>query len=157
MAGVNALLDLALWKEPKKSGAVFGAATTLYVLFERLRYTALALVSQVLLALVVGSFLWSMFCKFSNRPAPGPLRVDLSEAAARTAVAKAIALLNKALVLFHKLTTGADPKLSGQAAFLLWVASKVGSWFSFVTLAYMGKQSEALGCNQRWTEPGPDN
>ncbi len=62
-----ALLDLALWKEPQRSGAVLGGATLVFFVFEKLRYTTLALLSQALLVVLLGSFLWSAYCRFTNK------------------------------------------------------------------------------------------
>ena len=68
-----ALLDLALWKEPQSSGAVLGGATLVYFVFEKLRYTALALVSQAMLVLVLGCAMWTAYCRFMNKCAQPPL------------------------------------------------------------------------------------
>ena len=61
------LLDLALWRQPQQSGAVLGVATLVFFVFEKLRYSALALVSQALLVAVLGSALWHAFAKFTNK------------------------------------------------------------------------------------------
>ena len=66
------MLDLALWKEPQSSGAVLGGATLVYFVFEKLRYTALALVSQAMLVLVLGSAMWTAYCRFMNKCAAQP-------------------------------------------------------------------------------------
>ena len=62
-----ALTDLALWKSPQQSGAVLGGATAVFYVFKYLQYTVLALVAHLLLATVVGFFLWTSFCRFKNR------------------------------------------------------------------------------------------
>ena len=60
-------MDLALWKRPQQSGTVLGAATVVFYVFQYLRYTALSLLAHVLLAAVVGFFLWTSWCRFKSR------------------------------------------------------------------------------------------
>ena len=67
------MLDLALWKEPQSSGTVLGGATLVYFVFEKMQYTALALLSQVMLAVVLGSAMWTMYCSFMNKCAQPPV------------------------------------------------------------------------------------
>lgn len=125
----------------------------------------------------------------ARRSAPPVLKLEVSEATVRKVVSQAVAAANDALALLYKLSTGQDPKLTGQARarstcraaargppcsslravtttanhnrkalaavtrsarphsrrpphhqafFALYTLSKIGSWFSFVTLAYIG-------------------
>lgn len=70
------VLDLALWKKPQHSGAVLAAATVVYFLFEKLKYTVLSLVCTLLLVFVLGCFAYTKFCGLTSRRAT--LRVCIS-------------------------------------------------------------------------------
>ena len=59
--------DLVMWTDPKKTGAVFGGATLLYYFLEQSGYTAISLVSNVLLLAVIGSFLWGTASRFMGK------------------------------------------------------------------------------------------
>ena len=131
------MLDLALWKEPQSSGAVLGGATLVYFVFEKLRYTALALVSQAMLVLVLGCAMWTAYCRFMNkcaqpplaprrwgthashlrrRPAPPVPKLEVSEASVRAVVSKCVGSANELLALLYKLGTAQDPKQTAQVS-----------------------------------------
>ncbi len=69
-------------------------------------------------------------------------KLEVSEATVRKVVSQAVVGANEALALLYKLGTGQDAKQTAAAVFALYAASKVGSWFSFVTLGYLGAPPE---------------
>ena len=62
-----AVEDLLLWRDPKKSGAVFVGATLFYILLHWTGLSLLTIVANSLLILVSLSFLWNNIASFAGR------------------------------------------------------------------------------------------
>ena len=58
---------LLLWRDPAKTGGVFAGITLLYLLLEWSRFSLLTLIANVLLFLVVLTFLWNNLAQFINK------------------------------------------------------------------------------------------
>ena len=65
-----AVEDLLLWRDPKKSGAVFVGATLFYILLHWTGLSLLTIVANSLLILVSLSFLWNNIASFAGRWMP---------------------------------------------------------------------------------------
>ena len=57
---------LLLWRDPRKSGIIFGGITAVYILLEWTKYSLINLVSNFLLIAVIGAFLWNNVANFTN-------------------------------------------------------------------------------------------
>uniref|UniRef100_A0A061R311 Reticulon-like protein n=1 Tax=Tetraselmis sp. GSL018 TaxID=582737 RepID=A0A061R311_9CHLO len=137
-----AVIDLAMWKNPRKSGAVLGGATALYVLFELSTYTLIEMMSTAALVFILASSLWSFVAVHLGRdgmPLPPFVKEGISDEAARKLVIdKALPELNKALALVAKLAKAEDIRLNGKVAAALLITAKIGHFFSVLTSLYLG-------------------
>jgi len=124
-----AVIDLAMWKNPKKSGAVLGGATALYVLFELSTYTLIEMMSTAALVFILASSLWSFVAVHLGRdgmPLPPFVKEGISDEAARKLV------IDKALPELNKALGGALPPLSSWMGSLpSFPSSSALSWGHF--------------------------
>ncbi|KAK9827607.1 hypothetical protein WJX81_005741 [Elliptochloris bilobata] len=132
--------DLLLWRDPKKSGAVFVGITLLYILLQWTGLSLLTIVANSLLILVSCSFLWNNVASFAGRPGvwvPETFRSGVSESQVKSYAEMATIYLNKALGFMNRVITGKEVVLSGQVALALFVVGKVGAWFTSLGLLYI--------------------
>lgn len=127
---------MVMWEDPKKSGAVFGGATMLYYFLERSGYTAISLVSNMLLLAVIGSFLWSSASRFMNKESLKLHIPEIDDTTARALAEHFQTGFNKAGVYGNRVLTGGEPILTLKTAALLYVVSSFGGFFHFWTLCY---------------------
>ena len=131
--------ELLLWDKPIKSGSIVGGATVAYLLFHCSGYSALSIVSNLLLVGVVGTFVWSIVAQLLGKPEfpipePKPEAIDK----AFTSMAEqGKCYTNKAVGIFYRIAKGHEPALSIKAAFFLYILAKISSVFSVLTLAYI--------------------
>jgi len=128
--------DLVMWTDPKKTGAVFGGATLLYYFLEQSGYTAISLVSNVLLLAVIGSFLWSSASRFMGKAMFKIHIPEIDEATTRSLATTFQSAFNKAGAYGNRVLSGSEPVLTLKTAGVLYVASKFGGFFHFWTLCY---------------------
>ena len=119
-----------MWKEPVRSGAVLSGVAMLYFVFERSGYTLLTILANLLLVLVVGTFVWSTASSLSNGslpavPVPDPANPEALEKAFDSFSERCKVLVNKTLGMAHRLAKGTDPALSIKAALILYAVAKV--------------------------------
>ena len=62
-----AVENLLLWRDPIKTGGVFGVITLVYLLLEWTHFSLLRLVANTLLGVVCIAFLWSNGAQFLNK------------------------------------------------------------------------------------------
>lgn len=62
-----AVEDLLLWRDPARTGIIFGVVTVAYLLLEWSNYSLLSLIANGLLGLVCVAFLWSNGAQFLNK------------------------------------------------------------------------------------------
>lgn len=132
--------ELLLWREPLKSGAALVGATALYVLLEWTTWSLVSILSTVAFFAIILSFIWASIAGFLNKagpPVPSILREGVSEGQVKHLVEEFTPLLNKGLALAYRLATGKDFALSAQAAFVLFVVSKLSSRISVLSTAYL--------------------
>ncbi|KAK9805889.1 hypothetical protein WJX73_001657 [Symbiochloris irregularis] len=131
--------DVLLWRDVKVSAAAFVGLTLLYLLLEWSGYSLLTIVCNTLLALVSGAFIWSYVAKFTGRsgvPLPRVVREGVSEGHVKQFAQNFTAVINKGLSFVNRLTSGEDVILSVEVAGGLYVAAKIGNYFSSLGLLY---------------------
>jgi len=133
------LEELLLWRDPVKSALVLFLFTGLYVLLEWTSWSLISIGATVALFAVITSWLWSTLASFLNRPGPPVpriLREGVSEKQVQELAQQVTPVINQGLAVGYRLATGKDIFLTAQVAFVLYVTSKLGSWFSVVGWLY---------------------
>ncbi len=59
--------DLLLWRDPKKTGIVFGAVTLATILLVLTNFNLIPIVAYALLTAVLGAFAWNNIASFTHR------------------------------------------------------------------------------------------
>ncbi|CAI9786291.1 unnamed protein product [Fraxinus pennsylvanica] len=136
--GSGAVADVLLWKNWFGSAALLIGSTALWLLFERAGYNLLSFISNVLLLLVVILFFWAKSALLLNRPLPPVPNLDISEESVVKGADEMLVYVNGALSIAHDIAIGGNLRLFFQVFLGLWVISYIGSFFSFLTLAYIG-------------------
>lgn len=135
----NDLEDLLLWRDPSKTGAVFGGFTVLYLLLEWSNYSLLTLVANVLLVGVSITFLWNNLAQFLNKPGvpvPAVLQQGISDNQSKAYAQQFTSGVNQLLGFARRIITGKEVILSVQAALVLYAIAKIGNFFSTLGLVY---------------------
>ncbi|CAO2820754.1 unnamed protein product [Amaranthus hypochondriacus] len=130
--------DVILWKKWHVSIGVIIMATAAWLLFERSGLPFLSICSDVLLILVVLLFIRANYYVVINRPLEELPELELSEDLITSAAASFRVKVNYFLLMAHDITLGKDFRLFFMVVTALWLFSVVGSFYSFVTLAYIG-------------------
>ncbi|KAK6234484.1 hypothetical protein SCA6_009821, partial [Theobroma cacao] len=155
--------NIILWRNQKISAGIFAGTTVIWLLFEGIGYHLLTFVCHSLTLSFATLFLWSNLASFFNimvstlssfidfkstdatrvgtwslKPAIEFPKVTLPED-----LFVKIALLlrsefNRASATFPDVASGNDLKKFLAVIVVLWALSVVGSWFSFLTLFYLG-------------------
>ncbi|KAL2537338.1 Reticulon-like protein B11 [Forsythia ovata] len=136
--GGGAVADILLWKNWFGSAALLIGSTALWFLFERAGYNLLSFISNVLFLLVVILFFWAKSALLLNRPLPPVPNLDISEESVVKASDEMRVWVNRALSIAHDIAIGGNLGLFIQVFLVLWVISYIGSFFSFLTLVYIG-------------------
>ncbi|KAH7314454.1 hypothetical protein KP509_21G003500 [Ceratopteris richardii] len=136
--GSGKAADAFLWRNKLISGFILGGATAVYFVLEHSGYTLLCILSNVLLMSLGAIFVWSNVASFLNRPPPSLPNLYISEEKANS-LAHALRLqINQFLEDARHIALGKDFKLFLKVIAVLWGLSKVGGWFHFLTLLYIG-------------------
>ncbi|XP_010552913.1 PREDICTED: reticulon-like protein B16 isoform X2 [Tarenaya hassleriana] len=130
--------DLLLWRRRHHSLGVIIVSTVAWFIFELSRLPFLSVWSDVLLILVIVSFIHSRVAAFRNKQPKSLPELVLSEEMVNSSAASFRAKLNNFLLLAHDITVGNDFKLFFKVVICLWLLSSVGSYVSFFTLVYIG-------------------
>ncbi|KAJ4720221.1 Reticulon-like protein [Melia azedarach] len=130
--------DLLLWKRRRVSFGVIVVATVAWLIFERSGLPFLSVCADVLLLLIVLLFLRANYAAYRNKQLNTLPELELSEEMVNNAAASFRVKMNYLLLMAHDITVGKDFKLFFQVVVCLWLLSAIGSYFSFVTLAYIG-------------------
>ena len=62
-----AVIDLAYWKDVKKSAAVLGGATFLFVLFELSSFTLIEMIATLVMVFTLACTVWSFIAGYIGR------------------------------------------------------------------------------------------
>ncbi|PON74688.1 Reticulon [Parasponia andersonii] len=136
--GSGYVADVLLWKKWSVGVVVLISSTALWFLFERAGYNPISFMANVLLLLVVILFSWAKSASLLNRPLPPLPDLEISEDSFVMAAHVLRIWVNHALLIARDIAIGRNLKLFIKVAFALLVASYIGSFFNFLTLAYIG-------------------
>ncbi|EFJ17927.1 hypothetical protein SELMODRAFT_113819 [Selaginella moellendorffii] len=148
LLGGGKCANVLLWKQKNVSTSLLVGSTVAWFLFEWSGYTLLSLVCNVLLFLIVILFLWatiasllhrqfSFFSLLVSRPAPPIPEIVLTEEMVHDSAATLRVEINKALLAAHDVAIGKDFRVFLKVTVVLWILSKLGAWFNFITLVYI--------------------
>lgn len=129
--------DVILWRKKYVSAGILIGATLAWILLERSGYTLLSIISNVLLLLIVGLFIWANATAFIHKPPPRIPELHLSEDMVVSFASALRVEINKALAIAHDIALGKDLKVFLKVVAVLWGLSIVGGWFHFLTLIYI--------------------
>ncbi|KAL3161281.1 hypothetical protein ABBQ38_009637 [Trebouxia sp. C0009 RCD-2024] len=135
----NQLEDLLMWRDPVRTGGIFGVVTLVYLLLEWSNYSLLSLIANGLLVLVCIAFLWSNGASFLNKPGPpipAVLQHGISDNQSKMYAEELTSGVNQLLGFARRLVQGNDVVLSVEAAAILYATAKIGNYFSTLGLAY---------------------
>ncbi|CAN6482376.1 unnamed protein product [Victoria cruziana] len=138
LLGGGQVADILLWKRRNVSIAIVAGATAFWWLFDRAGYSFLSFVANVLLLLVSILFLWAKSATLLNRPLPPLPDLQLSEDRVARAAESTRLYVNAVLGVAHDLTIKKDMKVFVEVFLGLWIVSYIGSFFSFLAVAYVG-------------------
>ncbi|XP_037408930.1 reticulon-like protein B9 [Triticum dicoccoides] len=129
--------DIILWRRPKVSASILGAATAAWGLFEVAEYHFLTLACYAAMITMLTFFIWTNASAFLNLPVPRIPETILSE---RTAKQVILALHRRLTWFVHRLyaiACGEDIKKFIMTVVSLYIASVVATCFSSLTLLYL--------------------
>ncbi|KAL1187888.1 Reticulon-like protein B16 [Cardamine amara subsp. amara] len=130
--------DLLLWRRRHLSLGVIIVSTVAWLIFELSGLPFLSVSSDVLLILIIISFIHARVSAFRNRQPNSLPELVLSEEMVNSAAASFRIKLNHLLVMAHDVTVGNDFRLFFKVVICLWLLSAIGSYISFCTLVYIG-------------------
>jgi len=135
----QALEDLLMWRDPRRSALYAGGGTAAYLLLEWSNISLLTLAANLLFLAVAAGALAALAARFLGRPPhalPPLLRDGVPPEAAAAAAERGRRAVNAALALAGRLLGGQELGLSARAAAALWLAGSVGRVLTLPGLAY---------------------
>ncbi|GBG91599.1 hypothetical protein CBR_g52633 [Chara braunii] len=129
--------DLLLWTNVKKSGATLGVLTALWILVEFCGFTMMTITCKFLMVAVGVLFVWANFAYLFRRAPPPVPKIELKEEKVQEVAAKIRVVVNESLLLCRDVACGKEFKLFVRALWILYFASMIGSWFTFISLSYL--------------------
>ncbi|XP_037411191.1 reticulon-like protein B9 [Triticum dicoccoides] len=129
--------DIILWRRPKASASILGAATAAWALFEVAEYHFLTLACYAAMIAMLTFFIWTSASAFLNLPVPRIPETILSE---RTAKQVILGLHRRLTWFAHRLyaiACGEDIKKFIMTVVSIYIASVVATCFSSLTLLYL--------------------
>lgn len=131
--------DLILWRNPSRTGIVFGAINLAYMLLAWSNWNFISILANLVVLTVLGTFVWANVAHFINRPGvPMPAVLNgVSDSQVKSYAEKATVYVNKTLAFVRRVWTGQEPVLTGQVAGAAYLVAKVSSWFSLLGFGYM--------------------
>ncbi|XP_059295433.1 reticulon-like protein B11 [Lycium ferocissimum] len=136
--GGGTVADVLLWRRRCASLTLLISSTVLWFLFERAGYNLLSFIANVLLLIVFILFFWAKSATLLNRPLPPIPDMEVPEEFVVKVADTMRVWVNHILLIAHDIAIGGNLKLFGWVALGLWLISYVGSFFTFLTLLYMG-------------------
>ncbi|KAJ4885826.1 Reticulon-like protein B16 [Raphanus sativus] len=130
--------DLLLWRKRHHSLGVIVLSTVAWLIFEFSGLPFLSVSSDVLLIVVLISFVLARASGFRSRHVNSLPELVLSEEMVNSAAASFRIKLNHLLVMAHDVTVGNDFRLFFKVVICLWLLSAIGCYISFCTLVYIG-------------------
>ncbi|MQL98420.1 hypothetical protein Taro_031125 [Colocasia esculenta] len=136
--GSGRAADVILWKRRRISFGVIAVATVAWLLVEWSGLSFLSISSDVLLILIVIQFVRANCADLLKKQLQPLPELVLSEEMVNNTAASFRVKINSMLLMAHDITLGKDFRLFFKVVVCLWLLSVVGSFFSFLTLAYIG-------------------
>ncbi|XP_062153334.1 reticulon-like protein B8 isoform X2 [Alnus glutinosa] len=130
--------DVLLWRNKKVSASFLTGATAIWVLFEWLEYHCLTLVFFALVLGMLAQFIWSNASGLFSRSQTKVPRLVLPEEIFVNIAITISAEVNRALSFLQDVASGGNIKQLLVVLASLWAAAVLGSWFSFLTVLYVG-------------------
>eukprot|EP00244_Chara_vulgaris_P005067 TRINITY_DN2026_c0_g1_i5.p1 TRINITY_DN2026_c0_g1~~TRINITY_DN2026_c0_g1_i5.p1 ORF type:complete len:267 (+),score=51.36 TRINITY_DN2026_c0_g1_i5:552-1352(+) len=128
--------DLLLWTNVKKSGATIGILTALWILVEFCGFTMMTITCKFLMVAVGVLFVWANFAYLFKRAPPPVPKIELKEEKVQEVAANIRVIVNESLLLCRDVACGKEFKLFVRVLWILYFASMIGSWFTFISLGY---------------------
>nr|XP_011461529.1 PREDICTED: reticulon-like protein B4 [Fragaria vesca subsp. vesca] len=131
--------DIILWRNKQISVYVCMAATTTWILFEKLGYHFLTFVCHATMILMVTLFLWSNLASYINiflRTASDIPEITVPKDLFMSTAVCLTSAYNCVLRTFGHVAFGKDTRAFLSAVAVLWVLSIVGRWYSFLSFLY---------------------
>lgn len=138
LMGGGKAADLMLWRRWRISCGTIVVATIAWLVFEWSGLSLLSLSSDVLLVLIVALFLRANYAVLRKKQLRSLPELVLTEEMVNNAAASFRVKINNMLLMAHDITLGKDFALFFKVVICLWLLSVVGSYLSFLTLAYIG-------------------
>ncbi|XP_073101322.1 reticulon-like protein B6 isoform X3 [Elaeis guineensis] len=142
--------DIVLWRNKQMSASILAGVTVLWLLFECIGYHFLTFICHSLIFFLVVLFLWSNAASFVNRPPPNFPEVILPEDLFLSIVHSVRHKVNETFAIFRYVASGKDLKKFLMVVTGLWVLSKMGSWFSFLTFFYIAAEKAIIQMNKQY-------
>ncbi|KAL4853081.1 Reticulon-like protein B4 [Chlorella vulgaris] len=133
------LEELLLWRDQKRSALVLGVISAGFGVVQFAKINAIQSAAYLLLAAVLGCFLWNQVAGFTHKPPvplPRLLKEGVSEAQTKAVAEKATLFINKGLAFVNRLAGGRDPTLTFSVATSLYLVGKLSGLLSILGLAY---------------------
>jgi len=133
----GSMMDIFRWKDVIQSGVLFSIGNLTFFLLTCGGYTAITLASYLFLVLMVTSYAWIQFHTLRSQPHPFDSfveQVPRDHINAHVETVFRLWELERALVA--KIFFLQDLQFSLKAAFLVFIASIIGKWFSGIFLLY---------------------
>ncbi|MCO5557818.1 hypothetical protein L7F22_011390 [Adiantum nelumboides] len=129
--------DVILWRNKYVSAGILVGTTLAWILLEHSGFSLLTIVSDVLLILIAGLFVWANAATLFNKSPPRIPELHMSEDMVINFASSLRVEINKALAIAHDIALGKDLKVFLKVVAVLWGLSLVGGWFHFLTLIYI--------------------
>ncbi|KAI5076307.1 hypothetical protein GOP47_0008372 [Adiantum capillus-veneris] len=129
--------DVILWRRKYMSAGILVGTTLAWILLEHSGFSLLTIVSDVLLILIGGLFVWANAATLVHKPPPRIPELHLSEDMVINFASALRVEINKALAIAHDIALGKDLKVFLKVVAVLWGLSLVGGWFHVLTLIYI--------------------
>ncbi|CAA7407653.1 unnamed protein product [Spirodela intermedia] len=136
--GGGAVANVILWRRRNAPVVLLTGASATWFLFEIAGYSFLSLAANVLLLLVSILFLWARSASLLNRPLPPVPNLEIPDRVAEKIADDASTWINYILAVAREIALEGDRKLFLEVIVFLWIASYIGSFFSFLTFVYLG-------------------
>uniref|UniRef100_A0A7N0THF6 Reticulon-like protein n=1 Tax=Kalanchoe fedtschenkoi TaxID=63787 RepID=A0A7N0THF6_KALFE len=130
--------DVLLWRRQRVSFGLVIVSTVAWIVFEQSGISFLTVCSDVLLIIIVMSFLRANYASYRNSQLQVIPELVLSEEMVNSAAASLRVKINYVLLLAHDITLGKDFRLFFKVVVFLWLFSVLGSYVSFFTVSYVG-------------------
>jgi len=140
----NEVSAIVHWRDPVKSGLIFGIISLAYFLLTSGEYTLISLIAYLLLSLLSVSFAYVKFVQFRDGSAPNPLQAVFTDPKFRITKESASKHVDTFLAIYNHTLDGAkevflsaNVGLTLRFLFFFYLVARIGDWFSGLTAVYL--------------------